>query len=106
MDFHDHARDILSPAPLGDEAKALLWDHYHGAQDSAELAARLNSVPGDDLLKQQLIQAKKLSDPELTATDKVTDVIGRIARMDKSTLQIAEAHPHILSALTDAALKK
>ena len=106
MDFHDHARDILSATPIDDESKVALWDHYHGAQTSAELAARLQGVPVDDFLKQLLIAAKKLSDPELTPTEKVTDVIGRISKMDKRTLQIAESHPNILRALTDAATKE
>lgn len=106
MDFHDHARDILSATPIDDETKASLWDEYHSARHSADLAARLQAVPIDDVLKQRLIAARKLSDPELKPTEKVADVISRIAQMDRRTLQIAETHPNVMRAFADAATKE
>jgi hypothetical protein len=96
----DHAKRILTAASsMNDDQRADSWDHYHSAQDSKDLTTRLNTVNAPDDVKASLVSAKKLSDPKLTAVDKVVDAIHRLAAMDPRTREIAESHPAVLKAL-------
>ena len=100
----DHARNILEPLPMSMGDKANIWDRYHSAQSSKELAANLQSVPSlPDETRQRLIDAKKLSDSELGPLDKVFDVVNRLGKMDRGLLDLAEKYPTVLRAMLENA---
>ena len=96
----DHAKNILQAAPLDDETKATLYDHFYDAKSSTELAGKLNGIPVSEELKHQLFTAKKLNDPEPTHFDKVTAAITRMNQMPKATLDFVERFPNVLRAFT------
>src|ERR1035441_10346449 len=96
----DHAKNILQAAPLDDETKATLYDHFYDAKSSTELAGKLNGILVSDALKHQLFTAKKLNDPEPTHTDNMIAAITRMNQMPKATLDFVERFPNVLRAFT------
>jgi len=104
--LHDHAKEILSNAPLDDSTKATLWDHWHDARDVHELSTRLAAMDIPSDVAESLIAAKKLSEPEPTPTEKLTAAINHLAKVDKNVLDIAEAHPRVLQTLVAAMVKE
>jgi hypothetical protein len=92
----DHAEDILSNAPLDDSTKADLWDAWHDAPNVDFLARRLADFDIPDRLEEDLVMAKKLSEPEPTPIDKALGAIHRLGQMDPQTLRVAETHTNIL----------
>ena len=102
--FVDHAAPVLAAEPaITDDQRAELWDTFHQSKDPNELAQKLRPIIVPDDLKHKLFQAKQAAAPAVPAVDKVTDVIKRIAQLDPQALQVAEAHPNVLKALTAAA---
>ena len=96
----ERAEPILRAAEgLDDLQRANLFDIYHDAKSSTELTGKLNGLSVSDELKAALIAAKKVSDPEPDAMDKVFDTM---SRMDPKTLELAEGHPEVLRVLADA----
>ncbi|HXA78723.1 MAG TPA: hypothetical protein VNV41_16430 [Candidatus Acidoferrales bacterium] len=101
----NHPKLILLNAPLDDGARADLYDHFYDAKSSAELAQRLNGVNAPDEVKQQLFDAKKLSDAVVSPVDAVTAAISKITTIDPQVLELAESHPAVTKALLDSATK-
>jgi hypothetical protein len=101
--LHDHAKDILTPAPITQDQKAGAWDHFHTTKSSAELTGRLHSLPLPEDLKQQLVNAKKYNDPVPTHVDKIITAIHRMAAMDPRLLDLAEKNKTVFKYLTDVA---
>jgi hypothetical protein len=97
--LHDHARTILTAAPIADEyIKADAWNAYHGTRSAHELATKLQNIPLPGNIAADLIAAKrsaKFSD----AADRIFETLSRIP---KSILDIAEQHPQTLRHFTDA----
>jgi hypothetical protein len=100
--LHDHAKDILSNAPLDDSTKADLWDHWHDARDTHELSTRLADMDIPSDVAESLIAAKKLSEPSLTALDRATAAIHRMTQIDPQTLELAEKYPNVFRHLIQA----
>ena len=95
----DHAKNILTPAPLDQDTKANAWEHYHLAKTPAELSTRLQGLNLPTDVQTQLLDAKQSVTPEPTAADKVTEVIQRMARIPQAALDLAEKHPTVLKSL-------
>jgi hypothetical protein len=104
--LHDHAKDMLSNAPLTDDEKASAWDHFHDARDSTDLTGRLANVSMPEEIRASLIAAKQLSEPEPTPMDRVTAAINHLSKLDKNVLDIAENHPRVLQTLAAAMVKE
>lgn len=104
--LHDHAKDILSNAPLDDSTKATLWDHWHDAHDVHELSTRLADMDIPSDVAESLIAAKKLSEPEPTPIDNATAAINRLTQIDPKILDLAEAHPNVLRHLVTLVTSK
>lgn len=100
----DHAKLILQArGAMDDSQRADLWDAFHDAGSSQELAQKLNGVEVPDDVKHDLIRAKQLSDPTPDATDRVISAISQLAKIDPAILDIAEKHPTTMKAMVDAA---
>jgi hypothetical protein len=104
--LHDHAKDILSNAPLDDSTKATLWDHWHDARDVHELSTRLADMDIPSDVAESLIAAKKISEPEPAPTDKAVAVINHLSKLDKNVLDLAEAHPNVLRHIVNSITSK
>jgi hypothetical protein len=103
----ERAEPILRAAEgIDDSQRADLFDHYYDAKSSAELASRLNGIPVSEDLKQELIAAKRLSEPEPTVMDKTVSAINRLASIPQSVLDIAEKHPVVFKTMTDEITRK
>lgn len=96
--FYDHAKNILTPAPITQDQKADAYDHYHLAKTPAELSTRLQglNLPAD--LHGALVNAKTSSMPVKSHADKVMDGINRMTAINPRDLEIAESHPKLLAA--------
>jgi hypothetical protein len=100
----DHASPILSAEPtINDQQRADLWDVFNQSKDAGELAQKLAPVLVPDDLKHKLWTAKNAAAPVAPPLDKVTAAIQKIKTLDPDTLEVAEAHPNVLKALTAAA---
>ena len=101
--FVDQAEPILRGDPaLDDATRASLWDAFH-SKNADELVQHLQPLPIPDDTKHKLWTAKLASTPVAPPLDKVTAAISRIKQIDPDTLEVAEAHPNVLKALTSAA---
>ena len=99
----ERAEPILRAAEgLDDSQRANLFDIYHDATSSTELTGKLNGLSMSHELKAALIAAKKVSDPEPDAIEKIIDAFVRIP---KAELDRAEKFPHVLKHLADAGRK-
>ena len=117
---HDHAKDIIFDhirrvGGVDFKTAAQLWDHFHlHSKNSAELAEHLKDVPVADELKHALWTAKQQTDAApapKTWRDKLDKVVAAIHTIGSKKLPIAhvekgEKHPHVMRALTDAAMKE
>lgn len=102
--FMDHAAPILAGDPaLSDQNRADLWDAFHQSKDPQELVQRLAPLVVPDDTKHRLFQAKQASMPVAPPVDKVTAAIQKMTTIDPQTLELAEAHPNVLKAITSAA---
>lgn len=96
--LHDHAQDLLQNAPISEDQKAELWDHYHDSKDARELAGRLETAGIPTSVALTLLEAKKKAAPQSTA-DKIFETLMSIP---KQTLDVAETHPKTLEHFTKA----
>src|ERR1019366_7857303 len=96
--FTDHAEPVLRGDPaLTDEHRVALWDVFHQSKNPDELTQKLQAVPVPDDTKNRLVQAKHLSMPAVSPTDKVTAALTAMSRLDPSLLELAESHPKTAS---------
>jgi hypothetical protein len=97
--FYDHAKNILTPAPVDQDTKADAYDHFYAAKSPAELSTRLQGLDLPDDVHQQLLDAKQSVMPVATAQDRVVEAITRMANLPPATLELAEQHSNVLKAL-------
>ena len=103
--FTDLATPILRADPvLSDENRADLFDIFHDSKNPEELAQKLQPLLVPDDTKRKLLAAKQTATPVLDPLDKTTAAIKRVSELDATTLDLAEAHPNVLKALTTAAM--
>jgi hypothetical protein len=102
----DHAKSILENADIPLESKSTLWEHFHSVRSSSELASKLASFSVDDAVKQALVNAKKLNDPEREPTNPVVDGLSRLKKLDPEVLDLSEKHPSIIRSLIDVAMRE
>ena len=98
--LRDHARDILTDAPISDSEKEQLWEIFHDSVTADDLARNLSLVPPElvDVAK-KLVEAKKLSDPVATALTPVTAALNHLTTIDPKVLNLAETHPQVMNSL-------
>ena len=100
----DLAAPILAGDPiLSDENRADLWDTFHSSKSPEELIQHLQPLVIPDDTKKRLYDAKRQSMPVVGPIDKVTTAMQQLAQIDPKILDVAEAHPNVLKALTSAA---
>jgi hypothetical protein len=97
--FYDHAKAILTPAPIMQDQRADAWDHYHLAKTPRELSTRLQGLGLPPDVQQQLLDAKQSSRPEPTPLDRAVEAVKRLASIPQATLDVAERSPNVLKAL-------
>jgi hypothetical protein len=101
--FTDHAAPVLAGEPtINDAQRADLWDAFH-TKNADELAQHLQPLTLPDDFKHKLWQAKQQSIPAIAPVDKVTAAMKQLAQVDSQVLEVAEAHPNVLKAMTSAA---
>lgn len=101
----DHAGRILADLPISNDDRADLWEAYHTASDADSLARVLARVPSH--IAGPLVEAKRLTTPTGLAIHPdhdramapVLKAIEHMATVEKSTLDLAEAHPNFLRHL-------
>lgn len=116
---HDHAKDILwnhmsVHGGITKAAAAYGWDAYFNATSAEDLAKRLQSLPLPDVTKHELyLSFKEHREKPKTSNwrDKLDKVVAAIHTIGSKKLSIAhvekgEQHPHVMRALTDAAMKE
>ena len=101
--LHDHAQDVLQDAPISEDQKAELWDHYHDTKSARELAERIQSVPIPEPVAVALLEAKKKAEPPQNSADKI---LGALVSIPKVALDTAEQHPHVLAQFVKAIFGK
>lgn len=101
--FRDQAFDFLQRAPLTDDQRADIWDLFHSSTSANELSDHLKELPLPAALKQDLVQAKLKPAIEPDDSEKVMAILNHMKAMDPRVLEVAEKHPHVLKAVTDAA---
>jgi hypothetical protein len=102
----DPAEGILrSDGSLTDERRATLWELFHDSASPADLARRLQYHDVSNGTKHQLFEAKRLTAPVESPTDRTVSALKRMARIDPRILEAAEKHPTAMKALADAALR-
>ena len=115
----DHAKNILwrDMSEQGSITKAAAsdaWDAYYNATSLDDLAKRLQSLPLPDVTKHELyLSFKEHREKPKTSNwrDKLDKVVAAIHTIGSKKLSIAhvekgEKHPHVMRALTDAAMKE
>ena len=101
--FMDHAAPILAGEPtIDDNQRADLHDAFY-SKNADELAEHLKPMAVPDDFKHKLWTAKQQSAPAVPTVDKVTDAMTKLAQIDPKVLEVAEAHPNVLKAMTSAA---
>lgn len=115
----DYAAPILAgDTTLAPAEKEQLWDVFNGSKDPAELEKNLASFVIPDDTKSRLLDAhtmltqdrqNALAAAPAPAEDPVSrtkQAINTMAGMDQAALDLAEAHPNVLKALTVATPKE
>ncbi len=106
--FTDLAVPILAGDPvLSDEQRADLHDVFHGSKSPSELVQKLMPLAIPDDTKHRLFEAKQQQMVAMPSVggpvDKTVAAIQKMKELDPQTLELAEAHPSVLRALTSAA---
>src|SRR5271156_622751 len=114
----DHAKEILMRAgmihEITEETAAKIWDEYFTAKNSEDFAERLNKIDAPNALKSEIWQAfEQFRNPKPSHLDRVVAAIHGMkhlasssTRGEKSPLDVAERHPNVLRALTDASKRE
>ena len=101
--LYDQAKAILEEVAVTDAKSAAdAWDIYHTSRTAGEVATRLQSLPIPPHIAARLIEAKDSSQPK----DVVDKILTTMMSIPKSSLDLAEAHPHVLDHFAKAALRK
>jgi hypothetical protein len=114
MKVADHVAHVLSgDTTIGGDNRRELWDLARQSNSVHELDQHLNDYQSGTLhprLVRNLLVAKskELADaaPVKTPMDKVVDAITKMGEMDRSTLDLAESHPHVFQAHMQQALSE
>lgn len=114
--YQDPAEPILRAHGLDAETAADVWDLFHSARDSQQLAEQLQPLDIPNATKHELVVAKQKNDPAPTWHDKldrVIDVINKhLPKLNKpdrtgtSAATAAEAHPNVLASFLAAQKKE
>jgi hypothetical protein len=108
LPYQEPAAPILSQSlDVNDDDRAELYDIFHDSKSSDDLAQKLGtaSVEVPAPLRQQLLNAKRVTDPTPTVVDKTVGALKRLAQVDPRILDLAEGHPNVMKVLLDAAAK-
>jgi hypothetical protein len=100
--LHDHAKDVLSNAPISQDQKADLYDHYHDSKNARDLAGRLQPLAIPEHVALALLEAKKKSVSQSPA-DKILETLNSLP---KHTLDAVEAYPKVLEHFVKAAIER
>lgn len=116
----DHAKRILTAAvdrnEISSDQAADAWEAWHQAKTARELTAPLDKLKLPTAVLHELWTAKQeygtKPDPFTDRLDRTVEAIKRVARLhatpardEVSVAKLGETHPHVMKALTDAALK-
>jgi hypothetical protein len=102
----DPAAPILAAAPISQDDKSNLWDHFDKSANLDDFANRITPILVPDDLKHNLWLAKQAqiaaSAAPVTSVDRVADAVRKLATMDPALMDTAESHPNVLRAFTSA----
>jgi hypothetical protein len=95
------ARHLYADDSLSDDQRADIWDVAHG-KSTDELAQHLDTLPISPKLKLNLLVAKSKLTPAIppkSVTEKISDAIHEMAKINPTLLDIAEKYPHIFKQM-------
>jgi hypothetical protein len=100
--FADPAEPILRRHGIDAEIAEKSWDIFHAARNSKELIDKLRRLDIPDAVKDELVVAKRQTDPAPNWRDRMeraVEAIQKVAAMPKEHLETSECHPKVLVAV-------